>query len=173
MIEELNLHLPSADSPLPAWMHYEITRTADLAIQLKLPFKKTHKEHLIGLDIAYFVAKEEGEEETGYHMPFAKIEWNDEENQTRKTALDKEFLDELYNTIYDYIRENIAPPFYVTTVLLQVRTNRVLYIVSYPCLTIDGTHLGLPVRCSRTCRTGARRNCYRGRSAWICLHTGC
>lgn len=173
---ELTPQPPSANSPLPAWSHYEVTRFSDTAIQGVLPplTVKKNKEYLIGLDLEYFVAKEEDGEETSYAMPFGKAEPTDEETHNRETALKPEFVEKLYEQVYDYIKNKVVPPYFVTDVKMQIRTNKVLYVIRYPCRTIGSTYQGLPVVCSGNCGSGARRKCYKdGNIRWVCKHISC
>jgi hypothetical protein len=164
---------PGPESPLPAWQHYEITRITDLAIQKQLPTEPKQKEFLIGLEVQYSVSLEENGEETSYAMPFGKVVSTLEETRKGRTALSDDFLDKIYARVDTYIRENIQPPYHVTNVMLQVRTNRALNIVSCTCLTIGSTYRGYPVKCRRRPTpepNGSRRRCCWNsrRREWIC-----
>jgi hypothetical protein len=169
---------PGPDSPLPAWQHYEITRIADLAIQKTLPTEPRQKEFLIGLEVQYSVSLEENGEETSYAMPFGKVVSTLEETQEGKTALSDEFLDRLYARVDAYVRKNVQPPYLVTNVMLQVRTNKALKIISKPCLKIGSKYKGYPVKCTRLKNPdpiGSNRKCQwnNNKKVWLCTHKKC
>jgi hypothetical protein len=168
-------HVPTSDSPLPAWNHYEITREADLAIQEQLPDKQTRKEYLIGLEVEYFVPVDKETNEISYSMPFGKTQIESERPnpRTSKSALSDEFLNEIYQRVNKYVMENVQAPISVNSVKMLVRTTKVLRIIQKPCLTIGSTYQGLPVTCSSRCGNGARRFCNRTNTKWVCTHAAC
>ncbi len=162
---------PSADSPLPAWQHYEITRMADTAIQRKLPFVK--KEFLIGLEVQYSVSKEEGGEEISYALPFGKVVPTLRGDQRRTSALSPRFLDKIYDQVDTYVRENVLQSYVVNHVLLQVRTNYALYILSCGCRTIGTYYLGKPVKCGHSPKHSGKRWCCLSSGVWRCQGGAC
>jgi hypothetical protein len=166
---------PAADSPLPAWQHIEITRFAELAVLKKLPNQPTQMEFLIGLEVHYFVSQEENGEETNYSMPVGKVLLTLNETDTGKSHIRREFLDKIYNEVDAYVRKNVQPPYLVTNVILQVRTNLALYNISCPCLSIGGKYWGKPVRCyGRDLRGSMCKCCWNSTSReWVCNHRQC
>lgn len=174
MIELPKPNPPTANSPLPAWQHYEITRFADLAIQEKLRTEPTQMEFLIGLEVQYFVSQEEDGEETNYAMPFGKVKSTLKETHTGKSALRREFLEKIYEEVDTYVRKNVQQPYLVTNVIMQVRTNIALYNISCVCWTIGTKYRGYDVRCDDGNHlSGTNCTCCWNGSAYVCSNQTC
>ena len=129
MLNQSNLPMPSgngpnADSPIPAWKHYDILKDAEARIMRELQNRKagSDSEHLLaGLTVGYTHIPENGTDGKIYSISFGyavdadeegpddEIEVDPRQNSSPLDALDENFVDRLYKDVRETI-EASAPP---------------------------------------------------------------